>query len=133
VLYNNEIDLRFSELSQKAQFDKNEMTHNLDNTLKAARSITVLYGSSDRVVLFNLIKTLLFEIFQTSRVTYRHCSNENFRGFNTSYKPTSYVYRYARLLFAANINPSISISTSSLRRLEGRSLHPPKLHLSQRD
>ena len=36
-------------------------------------------------VLVNLDRTLLLEIFQTSRLTYRHCSNEAFPGCNTSY------------------------------------------------
>jgi hypothetical protein len=37
-------------------------------------------------VLVNLNGIILFEIFQTSRVTYRHCLNEALLGRNTSYK-----------------------------------------------
>jgi spore coat polysaccharide biosynthesis protein SpsF (cytidylyltransferase family) len=46
-------------------------------------------------VLVNLNRTHLFEIFQTLRVTYRHCSNEAFPGCNTAYKRShlaSYVH-----------------------------------------
>ena len=47
-------------------------------------------------VLVNLNRTLSFEIFQTLRVTYRHCSNEAFPGCNTAYKP-SHLAAYAHV------------------------------------
>jgi hypothetical protein len=52
-------------------------------------------------VLANLKRTPLIEIFQTSWVTYRNCSNEIFTGCNTSYNEShlvSYVYVIARPL-----------------------------------
>jgi signal transduction histidine kinase len=49
MLYNNEIERKFSELSQSAKFDNIIMKHTLENTIEAVRSITKLYSASDYV------------------------------------------------------------------------------------
>jgi signal transduction histidine kinase len=49
MLYNNEIERQFSELSKSAKFGNIMMKHNLEHTIEAVRSITKLYGASDHV------------------------------------------------------------------------------------
>ncbi|MFT5400378.1 MAG: CHASE1-domain containing sensor protein, partial [Gammaproteobacteria bacterium] len=68
VLFNNEIDRKFSELSLKAQFDNNEMKGNLDNTIEAVRSITALYGASDHVDRMDFEKFASVEMVAQSNI-----------------------------------------------------------------
>ena len=49
VLYNNEVNSKFFELSLNAQLENNEMKLNLEHSIEAVRSITALYGASDHV------------------------------------------------------------------------------------